>query len=424
MPATSVSQQSVGSASSLPDVNAQTYPYDLVQTLLDETANFSMLAVPDPDYARHATLAPGDPTDWYGLNGGYGLDLLSELHRFESTAQVKRDEGLKVTESVGGVTGKLHCLCIFSPPDFGWQPTQAPPPLIFDPWRSQNFAMQECELTFGERHRCYCYGVGRTFPVNVEGRHVLLAGAVANIMRGTGKFEGRQGTLVLTGTITAELGFLGNLNFRVRDDEGTLVTEDQLPPIDARPNPDRDDTFVELRLIKKDKHVKTTFGPPPGDGRVSLITPSIMRSVQYSYSTGPRGPRSNMTVEQLLGSMDANVFFDLSAPPGTADRPVPFSTDELYRFSDSSGAIVGTISCGVVEGWSFGLQFPSAPGQPGVRFAGFGPITGGTGACSGVQGMLTVNSLIGISPHALSLMHALHLIDSAGRFRAGVSSCT
>jgi hypothetical protein len=119
--------------------------------------------------------------------------------------------------------------------------------------------------------------------------------------------------------------------------------------------------------------------------------------------------------------MQATVFFDLSAPPGTANSPVPFTTEEIYTFNDSAGLTVGTISCGVVEGWSFGLKFPQAPGQPGVRFAGFGPITGGTGQFAGVQGMLTVNSLIGIAPHALSLMHVLHLIDPTEKFRSGRS---
>jgi hypothetical protein len=117
--------------------------------------------------------------------------------------------------------------------------------------------------------------------------------------------------------------------------------------------------------------------------------------------------------------MSATVFFDLGAPSGTAQSPVPFTTEELYTFNTASGETVGTISCRVMEGISFGLKFPQAPGQPGVRFAGFGPITGGTGAFAGAQGMLTVNSLIGISPHTLSLMHCLHLVDPDRRYRQG-----
>lgn len=412
-----------GSSPALPDVNALTYPFDFVQQLLDETANFSMFAVPTPGYLDRASLNPRQPDDWFNLNGGYGLDLLSDLHRFETTTAVGGANGLRVNQDFGSDTGRFHCLCLFSSPEFGWHPNQTPPPTIFDPWKSQHFVMQECELTFGDNNICKCYGVGRTFPLIVNGRHVLLAGAVANLARGTGKFEGREGTLVLTGTITPEMGFLGNINLRVRDDQQTMVSENELPASDGICRPDRQNTFVELRLIKKDRNVKTTFGPPPGDGRVSLITPSIMRSARYSYGTGTRGPRTHMAVEQLLGPMQAIVFFDLSAPPGTGESPVPFTTEEIYIFNDSAGRTVGTISCGVVEGWSFGLKFPAAPGQPGVRFAGFGPITGGTGPFAGVQGMLTVNSLIGIAPHVLSLMHVLHLVDPSGKFRSGSADC-
>ena len=409
-------QQTTGK--SLPDVNAQIYPYDTVQKLLDQTANFSMFAVPVPGYVKRASLNAADSGDWFNLHGGYGLDWLSVVHRFESMVDIS-GRTVKVSQSVGDATGNFHCLCLFSPPDFRWDPRQVPPPWIFDPYRSQHFVMQDCELTFSGDHTCQFYGVGRTFPLTIGGRHVLLAGGVANLVKGTGKFEGREGTLVCTGTLTPELGFLGNLNLRVRDDQETLVTENELIPLDGIGEPDRQNTFIELRLIKKNKHVKTTFGLTQPGAPASLITPSIMRAVQYSYATGLRGPRTHMSVGQVLGPMEATVSFDLAAPPGNAESPVPFTTQELYTFTDSNGATVGTISCGVVEGQSFDLKFPSAPGQPGVRFAGFGPIQGGTGPFAGVQGLLSVNSLIGISPHALSLMHALQIVDPVGKFRAG-----
>lgn len=401
---------------SLPDVNAQIYPYDMVQAMLDQTANFSMFAVPVEDYDERATLTPGTSNDWFGLNGGYGLDLLSDLHRFEAIVNV-RPGAVRTSQDVGQSTGHFHCLCLFSPNNFKWNPSQTPPPLIFDAWRSQHFVMQECEVTFGDKHTCQCYGIGRTFPIIVNGRHIVLAAGVANVMKGTGRFEGREGTLIFTGTLTRQLGFMGNINLRIRDVEENIVSENDLPPIEAIQNPDRDNTFIELRLLKKDKHVKTAFGPPPGGSLVSLITPSEMRSVRYSYIAGGRGPRAHMEVGPALGPMSATVFFDLGAPPGTAAAPVPFTTQELYTFNTPSGETAGTISCGVVEGISFGLKFPQAPGQPGVRFAGFGPIQGGTGVFAGAQGILTVNSLIGISPHALTLMHCLHLIDPDHRYR-------
>lgn len=406
--------QNLGAA--LPDVNAETYPFNTVLNLLEKTANFSMFALPVRGHLRSASLDVENRDDWFNLNGGYGLDLLSDLHRFESVSDISGGK-FKISETVGDVTGRLHCLCLFSPPTFRWNPKVTPPPWIFDPWRSQHFVLQQCEVTFGNHHECRFYGVGRTYPVNVEGRNVLLLGAVANLVEGSGKFAAREGTLVCAGTLTPELGFLGNINLRVRDDQSTLVSENELTPPEGIMNPDPENTFLELHLAKKNSSIKTTFGPPSSDGQVSLVTPSVMRSTLYSYATRARGPQSHMELMQVLGGMEAKVFFDLTAPPGTPDAPVPFTTQERYTFNGDRGHTIGTVSCGVVEGQSFNLQFPAAPGQPGVRFAGFGPIREGTGCFAGIRGMLTVNSMIGIAPHAMSLMHALHFVDPHGCFR-------
>jgi hypothetical protein len=253
----------------------------------------------------------------------------------------------------------------------------------------------------------------------VEGRPRTLAGAVGNVTRGFGCFTGLTGTFVMTGTLTPSLGFLGNVTCRIVDPGGRLRSRSDLPPLSAMGDPDSGSTFLVLRGEKKSRTVRTTFGPPPDARRVSLITPSQMRAMRYGFVTGgERGPRARASVHQIAGSMEANVLFDLLAPPGTAERPVPFTTEETYEFLGPGGRILGTVQAGVMEGISFGLTFPAAPGQPGVRFSGFGPITGGTGVLEGAQGMLTVNSLIGISPHALSLLHVLHVIDPEQRLRA------
>jgi hypothetical protein len=418
-PPTSMTQ-SGATPPSLPDVNKQIYPYPMVQHWLDQTANFSMFAVPDTNYENSATLIPGNPGDWFGFNGGYGIDFVSSLHRLDATVKISgRKSGLKVSQAVGEQTGRMHCRCFFSPSSFQWSPKGFSPPWIFDRWNSQQFVVQECEFTFGEEDRVSCYGIGRTFPIDVNGDPVLLFSAVGNVSQGFGKLKNRIGTFIWTGRLTASLGFMGQISLRILDPGGTLRTGSDLPSLNEIADPDTGDTFVTLRLIKKNKNVKTTFGPPPGGGLVSLVTPSEMRSVQYQYDTGQgRGPRAEMVVGEVIGPMEATVFFDLQAPPGTAGSPVPFTTQELYTFADAQGNTVGTISAGVVKGISFGLKFPDAPQQPGVRFAGFGPIQGGTGSFAGVQGMLTVNSLIGISPHALSLMHVLHIVDPSGKYRA------
>jgi len=404
----------------LPDVNAEIYPYEMVQHWLDETANFSMFAKPDRAYEPSATLTPGNASDWFGLNGGYGIDFLSTLHRLDATAELSsRTAGVKVAQAIGEATGQLHCRGYFTTSDFQWAPDQFPPPRIYDPWNSEPFVLQECEFTFGEHDKVNCYGLGRTFPLSIDGLPVLLFGAVGNITSGSGRLKDRIGTFIWTGRLTPSLGFQGQVSLRILDPDGSLRTSSDLSPITQIATPDVDDTFLTLRLTKKNKNVKTTYGPPPGGGLVSLVTPSDMRSVQYQYETGHgRGLRAHMAVGEAIGPMQATVFFNLQAPPGTPANPVPFTTQELYTFTDARGNTIGTISAGVVKGISFGLKFPEAARQPGVRFAGFGPIQGGTGVFSGVQGMLTVNSLIGISPHALSLMHVLHIVDPGGKYRA------
>jgi hypothetical protein len=418
-----MSQPAVAPAAThaLPDVNAETYPYGLVQTLLDQTADFSLFAVPEPGYAETAWLAR-EPDDYFGLVGGYGLAIGCALRRFEAVVQpVSGTEGLAVQQTVGDAEGRLRCRWLFGPEGFPWAPGGEPPPAIFDPWSPQRFAMTDAVFTFGDgEHGFRGYGVGRTFPAAAGGRPVTLAGAVGNVVEGFGRFQGLAGTFVMTGRLTPDLGFLGNLTCRIVDPEGRIRGQADLPSLTPVDPPDSGSTFLVLRGEKKDRNVKTTYGPPPDDRRVSLITPSQMRAVlARSSSRGSRGPRTERRIHQIAGEMVADVAFDLLAPPGTAERPVPFTTQEEYTFTDGAGRTVGTVRAGVVEGISFDLKFPSAPGQPGVRFSGFGPISGGTGAFAGARGMLTVNSLIGIAPHALSLLHVLNVLDPESKLQAG-----
>lgn len=406
--------QTSTAAPQLPDVNAETYPYEKVQYLLDEAANFNIFATPFADHREKRTLTPGNPQDWFGLHGGYGLEIYNELHRFDGHAAFDSSEtGLSVEQVVGESLGKLRGCWFFSPPDYKWNPEEMPTATIFDPWAKQHFVVYNNEFTFGDGNNFCVYGKGRTFPLTVGGRPRTFVGAVGNVTSGLGKFTGLEGTFVLTGEITSQLEFVGQITCRFVDPYSRIRTDREIPGVTAVSNPISDSKFVVMRGEKKDRSVKTTFGtPPPGGKLVNLITPSQMRAVQCNAANkGGGGIRTEMRVGQVIATMDASVFFDLLAPPGTAARPVPFTTQELYKFIDNEGRVMGTLNAEVVEGISFGLKFPKAPGQPGVRFAGFGFITGGTGALAGARGVLTVNSLIGIAPHALSLIHVLHLVD-------------
>lgn len=405
----------------LPDVNAQTYPYELVQYLLDQTASFSMFATPDPGFGPQATLTPGHAEDFFGINGGYGLDMKSQLRRFDSTVGFSGAAGFSLAQSIGESAATMRCRLLFGPADFNWAPEGEPFCMIFDPWRAQRFAIQNFEVTFRGEDGFTGYGVGRTYPMVVDGKPILLAAAMGNAMQGRGKFSGLNGTFTISGRITAKLGFVGSVTMRFVDPDGRLRSDREVSGFTAVAEAEPDATFIVMRLAKKSAAVKTTYGPPTGQpGIVSLITPSEIRNGQFGLHThGYGGLRTEISTGQTIGSMDADVHFNLLAPPGTAEKPVPFTTKEVYTFTGGSGRVVGTIECGVEEGESFSLQFPAAPGQAGVRFAGIGPVTGGTGIFAGARGTLTVNSVIGIAPHALSLVHVIQLRDPSRRLRYG-----
>ncbi len=401
-----------GAAPGLPDVNAEIYPYDVVQHLLDETANFSLFALPDEDFGLDASLNPQSPEDWFGLNGGYGVAVRSRLHGFDCGVEMR--QGSLANQGLGRALGWFEARWLFGTEQSAWAPGTHPPPQLFDPWRSQRLVMVDGGFRFGGGEETAAgYGIGRTYPQVVGGRPRVLVGLVGNVTAGSGKFGGLEGTFVLAGELTAGLGFRGNVVLRMVDPERRMCRSEELPRMSGGPAFAPGATYLVMRGVKKDRFVKTTYGPPPDARRVNLMTPSQFRAVDLRTALDHGAPRTQMLVGPVKATMDASVFFDLLAPPGSAAHPVPFATEELYRFSDRDGRETATVNAGITDGVSFQLRFPAAPGQPGVRFAGFGPITGGSGLLTGARGVLTVNSLIGISPHALSLVHTLFLLDEA-----------
>jgi len=392
----------------LPDLNSGRYTFDQVLTQLQRaTSDFHFFAVP-----RRRDGRLSEVQEPYFVNGGFSLNIESGLHRVNSVVQEPNvTAGLPVVQSVGESEGKFTCRLTIAPENSPWSPGKEPPPILFDRYRAQRFVLLDNEFSFGDGEDEFSgYAVGHTYPKTTQGYPTLLAGAIGNIVSGRGKFRGLEGTYALNGTITQELGFLGDITLRVLDWNGTLRTDSDLPGLTAIPNPDPKAAHIVLRGQKKDQYVKSGYAFAPDGSLRGITAPAEFRSAEYDFSfSRHRGLRSHVSVGQVIGKLEATIITNLAAP-ATAETPAPFMTDELYTFWDRQGQIVGTINTGVAEGDSFNLVFPSLPGQPGLRFAGYGPTTGGTGAFAGAQGLLTVNSLIGISPHALSLIHTFRLI--------------
>jgi haloalkane dehalogenase len=402
-------------APSLPDLNAETYPYADVQRLLDQVTYFNLYALPDLAYAGRTTLIPDGAGGGAGAHGEHGLVVGLFLHPFN--ALITTEGGPRVHHQVGGAAGRYESRWMFAPASHEWSPGVRPPATRFDRARSQDFVMLGDRVTFGDkqRHGFFGYGVGRTFPAAVGGE--LWVGAVGNVTKGFGKFEGLDGTYVFNAVITPDLGVQGNLTCRILDPAG-LCRGENLPPTAATVGGVPSDASYFIASGRKPKtRPRTEYAPsPPGrPDLVSIVTPAQMSAVETRCTDqGPGGLRSEVRVGEAVANLDAKITLDLMTPAGTASSPNSFITENRYHFVDPAGREVGTITATIELGRAFGLSFPSAPGQRGLRYGGVGRITEATGAFTGAGGLVAVNSAIGIAPHVLSVLQILRVSNLTG----------
>jgi hypothetical protein len=407
------------SSSSLPDINVETYPFELVQHLLDQAAFFNLYSVAEPGRSGTALPAPGNS------GGKIGFRLSDALHRFDVHLHPpSKNASLKATNIVGETVGRFTQRWMIIPDGFVALPNQEPPPTLLDTSRQQRFVMLDATCSFGDgRDGFRGFGTGLTFPVTDGGRSQLLAAAVGNIMEGFGKFRGHEGTYTYCGSLSPENGFRGNLLCRVMDPEGSLRTEAAVPT----PEPEGVEvepgfTYVMFRGQKKDRSQRTSyiFGP---DGQINGLNVSQqLRLFQIDSTTRGRGSlRSMGDVGQVIGRMTARINFNLLNPgaPGTGVAPIPFKSYNEYTFLDGDdGEVIGSLVGDGGEGRTFNLRLSGAPGQAALRFGGFGPLRNGTGCFAGIEGLMTDNSVVGIAPHALSTLYVLRINDPERKYRA------
>jgi hypothetical protein len=403
---------------SLPDINAETYPFEVVQYLLDQAAYFNIFSTPDPERSNAAILAPGQ------TGGVIGIKVDEVLHRFGVTIEPPTlGTGLRATNVVGEPAGTFSHRWMFIPHGFPAAPDREPPPTLLEPSRSQRFVMLDGVCAFGEGKDGFRgFGTGLTYPVTIDGRRQLLAAAIGNITEGFGKFKNLEGTYTSCGTLTPEQGFQGSLTCRVMDPSGILHTEREIPPMKPIPDPEPGITYILFRGEKKDKAQKTTYNFGP-DGQVSgLNVEQQLRIFQLDFtSQGHRGLCSVRSVGEVIGQMTSKIHFNLFNPgaPGTAVAPIPFSAYNEFTFFNRDRQVVGSFVGDGSEGRTFNMGLPAAPGQRALRFGGVGPLVKGTGCFRGIEGLMSDNSVVGVAPHVTSTLYVLCIIDPDGKYRAG-----
>src|SRR5437667_12552429 len=101
----------------LPDINAETNPFELVEHLLDQAAYFNFRSVP----------RPGSGAAVEGMGGARGIEIAEDLRRFVITMGLPTEQcGLQARNSVGEIVASFKHRWLFAPDDFVAHPGEKP----------------------------------------------------------------------------------------------------------------------------------------------------------------------------------------------------------------------------------------------------------------------------------------------------------
>ena len=410
----------------LPDMNAETYPFEVVQHLLDEAAYFPLFSIPDCGKSQ-ALLASGSSS------AVTGMQISERLHRFSIAVDPLRRDAPWLHNTIGEPMARFHHRWMFAPDGFGALPGVEPPPTPLDPARSQRFVMLDSICTFDNGKDGFRgFGTGRTYPITIAGRPQLLAGALGIIAEGFGKFRNLQGIYTYCGAISPDTGFTGNLLCRVMDFQGVMRTQKSLPELQAIACGEQEAVYLLFRGQKKNKHEKTGYlFDTNGEIEGFELHPQI-RILDIDCAIDGSGHlHSTSSIGPVIGNFASYVFFNVLNPgaPGTPIAPIRFTDYDnniftardkeigSFGFDGGAGSRFGHASSYPGEGRTFTLSLPSAPGQQALRFGGYAPIVNGKGIFSDISGLVADNSVVGVAPHAIATTYVARINDPQGRFR-------
>ena len=394
-----------------PGVDPETYHIEQVTELLKSAAYFPIFNVPNPSSPNEPVLViPGISFLMTAVN------VNEELHRYEvHVTDPTVQSGVRALNRIGAGVANVHIRWTPIPEDFEAAPGKYPPPTLLIPFFSQRFCMLEGQLTFKDKANSgfRAFGTGRTFPVTEGGKRVLRIGAVIEVLEGLGEFQNLTGAFVINGYIAPPDQLALNLVLRIMDPQGKLRMRSTPVPLVQVPNPDSNAVFVYvLGEVDPSQPVKLNIAP---DGTIlGSEVRERLRLVHIAFDlASSQGPRSRTTEGPIVGSVAATLSFNPLDPRSVS--PI-HTTNGVFTFADRSGKPIGTLLSNMVEGRAMKTMLEGAP-MPVFRFAGFGPILGGTGFFEGADGMMSMNSAISVFPRTLSNLYIFRFYDPTGRFR-------
>ncbi len=394
----------------VPDINAETYPFAVVQQLLDQAAFFNL-------YARGG----GRPIRCSRGSGIKGFELSDRLLRFSiAVSPPTARGGLRAFNRLGDAVARFDQRWMLMPRGFHARPGVEPPECPFIPSESQRFVMLGGAFTLdGGDDGFVGFGTGRTEP-GANGGDEVLACAIGTIVDGFGRFRGCTGTYTCCGSLSVR-GFRGSVLLRVMDPDGVFQSESLDAPAGDEPLPERDVTYLFLSGHKPGHRSRTNYLFGHRGEVVGLLVEQQLRPMTVDCGRAPDGDiRCSSSLGPVVGRMTARISFNLLNPgaPGTTDAPIPFKSYNRYTFNGPGNRELGAFDADGSEGRTFTMTLRGAPGQRALRFGGFGPILNGAGHFAGLTGQMADNSVVGLFPHAVATAYVFRVFDPSGRYRA------
>lgn len=397
-----------------PGENPVTYDIERVSALLKSAAYFPIFNIHDPGRQNQVNeLIPGLPFFIRSVN------VNEQLHRFD--IHVKRSTcGLRAENRVGEAVAAVQIQWTPIPDFYAPSPGVQPPPWLLNPFMSQRFTMLNGQLGFNdpEQSGVHAFGAGRTFPATEGGQGVLRVGAAIEVLEGLGRFRGLQGAFCINGYIQPPENLGLNLMIRMMDPGRVLHAQSRpaISPILPIPDPDSNAVFM-MFLGEVDPSAGVELIPSPdGQGFIGSRVNELLRLVRFSFDMNTASGLRSITEEgPIVGKVSAILYFNFLDPANVI--PIQ-TTNGVFTFFDEKGTTIGTVSANMIEGRAMRTQMPGFP-MPLFRFAGFGPILGGTGQFSGADGMMSMNSAVSVFPRTLSNLYIFRFYDPEGKLRDG-----
>ena len=392
------------------------------------SAYFSLFSVPDPQ----------DPDVPIEAELPFPFSLLQRIPNFPQllTAVEVNERPLRfsttlgesacqllATNTVGDPIASVHIRWTPIPWDYPANPDANPPPTILNPLVSQRFTMLDGEFRFddhkgadGKGTGIHGFGSGRTFPRFPNGL-ALRIGAVIDMLQGFGEFKGREGLAVVNGIISPPNDLDLNIMMRIRDPSGGLISSRPLPPLNPRPFPDPDASFLVFEA-EPDPARPSRLLRGPGGQVEGIELHELLRPLDLDFAVVPNsGLKSSVEQGELVGRASRVLHFpvgqrlDGQGGTGATLSPIPVWTQHGEFSFEAGGRRFGTVRADLVEGRGFNSQTGS------YRVGGFGPVLGGTGQFEGADGLLSMNAMLSLDPLTFSNLYVFRFRDKAGRYR-------